>query len=85
MTAAPVAWSAVVCAHVDETFTFSADGLIQHIRADLAGMAAGIGSTMRYLGGIIGVAVLSLLLDVHGTRADVVSEHGDLVAGDLCP
>jgi hypothetical protein len=24
-----------VCAHVDETFTFSADGLIQHIRADL--------------------------------------------------
>ncbi|BBY51306.1 hypothetical protein MARA_47740 [Mycolicibacterium arabiense] len=24
-----------VCAHVDETFTFSPDGLIQHIRADL--------------------------------------------------
>jgi hypothetical protein len=24
-----------VCAHVDETFTFSADGLIHHIRADL--------------------------------------------------
>jgi MFS family permease len=62
------------------------------IEPELAGMAAGIGSTMRYLGGIIGVAVLSLLLDVHGTRADVVSEHrvltvvfaGALVVGTAC-
>ena len=62
------------------------------IEPELAGMAAGIGSTMRYLGGIIGVAVLSLLLDVHGTRADVVTEHrtlmvvfaGALVVGTVC-
>jgi MFS family permease len=46
----------------------------------LAGTAAGLGATMRYLGGIIGVAVLSLLLDVHGTRAEVISEHRTLMA-----
>jgi len=50
------------------------------VRVDLAGMAAGIGSTMRYLGGIVGVAIMSLLLDVHGTRADVVAEHRVLMA-----
>ncbi len=49
------------------------------VRAELAGMAAGIGSTMRYLGGIVGVAVMSLLLDVHGTRAEVISEHRTLM------
>ena len=62
------------------------------VGADLAGMAAGIGSTMRYLGGIVGVAVMSLLLDVHGTRAEVVAEHrtlmvvfgGALLFGLLC-
>jgi MFS family permease len=46
----------------------------------LAGTAAGLGATMRYLGGIIGVAVLSVLLDVHGTRAEVISEHRVLMA-----
>ena len=62
------------------------------VGADLAGMAAGIGSTMRYLGGIVGVAVMSVLLDVHGTRAEVVAEHrtlmvvfgGALLFGLLC-
>ncbi len=49
------------------------------IRADLAGMAAGIGSTMRYLGGIVGVAIMSLLLDTHGTRGEVVDEHRTLM------
>lgn len=46
----------------------------------LAGTAAGIGATMRYLGGIIGVAVMSVLLDVHGTRAEVISDHRTLMA-----
>ena len=46
----------------------------------LAGTAAGLGATMRYLGGIIGVAILSVLLDVHGTRAEVISEHRTLMA-----
>jgi MFS family permease len=58
----------------------------------LAGMAAGVSSTMRYLGGIVGVAVMSLLLDVDGSRADVISEHrslmgvfiGALAVGLLC-
>jgi MFS family permease len=48
-------------------------------RGDQAGMAAGIGSTMRYLGGLIGVALMSVLLDVSGTRASVVSEHRTLM------
>ena len=45
----------------------------------LAGTAAGIGATMRYLGGIVGIAVLSLLLDLHGSRADVIAEHRTLM------
>jgi MFS family permease len=45
----------------------------------LAGMAAGIGATMRYLGGIVGVAVMSVLLDVRGTRAEVISDHRTLM------
>ena len=57
-----------------------------------AGMAAGVASTMRYLGGIAGIAVLGLMLDVNGTRSDVVEEHrtlmvffaGVLVIGLLC-
>ncbi len=53
---------------------------ISAIAPELAGMAAGVGSTMRYLGGIVGVAVLSLLLDVHGNGAEVVAEHRILMA-----
>jgi MFS family permease len=57
-----------------------------------AGMAAGIGSTMRYLGGLVGVAVMSLVLDVSRSRSDVIGEHrtlmvvfaGALVVGLLC-
>ncbi len=48
--------------------------------AEAAGMAAGIGSTMRYLGGIIGVAVMSRTFDVHASRADVISDHHALLA-----
>jgi MFS family permease len=47
--------------------------------ADQAGMAAGIASTMRYLGGLVGVALMSVLLDVSGDRSDVVSEHRTLM------
>ena len=46
-------------------------------RAD-SGMAAGIGSTMRYLGGIIGVATLGRGLDVDG--GDIVGQHHLLLA-----
>jgi len=43
-------------------------------RAD-SGMAAGIGSTMRYLGGIIGVATLGRGLDLSGSRAEILGQH----------
>ena len=46
----------------------------------LAGSAAGVSSTMRYFGGIVGIAVMSLLLDVHGSRADVIAEHRTIMA-----
>ncbi|HET7351235.1 MAG TPA: MFS transporter [Marmoricola sp.] len=52
---------------------------ITAVSADHAGMAAGVGSTMRYLGGLVGVAVMSVLLDVSGTRSTVVSEHRTLM------
>jgi MFS family permease len=40
-----------------------------------SGAAAGIGSTMRYLGGVVGVAVLGRLVDLTGDRAVVLGEH----------
>jgi MFS family permease len=40
-----------------------------------SGMAAGIGSTMRYLGGIIGVATLGRGLDLNGSRAEIMGQH----------
>ena len=47
--------------------------------AEHAGMAAGAASTMRYLGGIAGVAVMSLLLNADGTRTQVLSDHRTLM------
>ncbi len=57
-----------------------------------SGMAAGVSSTMRYLGGVAGIAFLGRALDLHGTRAAVLIEHhhmieiflGVLVLGLLC-
>lgn len=43
-------------------------------RAD-AGMAAGIGSTMRYLGGIVGIAILGRGLEVSGSRGEILGQH----------
>jgi MFS family permease len=40
-----------------------------------SGAAAGIGSTMRYLGGVVGVALLGRLVDVGDDRSAVVAEH----------
>jgi hypothetical protein len=42
-------------------------------------MAAGVSSTMRYLGGIIGVAILGRVLDFSGSRSAVVAEHHTLL------
>jgi MFS family permease len=57
-----------------------------------SGMAAGVGSTMRYLGGVAGIAFLGRTLDLHGSRAAVLAEHhhvvevflGVLVVGLVC-
>ncbi|GAA5132830.1 MFS transporter [Pseudonocardia adelaidensis] len=57
-----------------------------------SGAAAGIGSTMRYLGGVVGVALLGHLVDLTGDRSAVLGEHrtilgvfaAALVAGLAC-
>lgn len=62
------------------------------IAPDRAGMAAGVGATMRYLGGVAGIAILGKLLDLRGTSDQVVAEHhvvvgvfaGVLVGGLVC-
>jgi MFS family permease len=48
---------------------------LARVARDRSGMAAGVGSTMRYLGGVLGVAVLARVLDVSGSRASVVAQH----------
>ena len=45
-----------------------------------SGMAAGVNSTMRYLGGIIGVAILGRSLDLAGDRTRILAEHHGMVA-----
>ncbi|MCW2720607.1 MAG: hypothetical protein JWR81_4429 [Pseudonocardia sp.] len=45
-----------------------------------SGMAAGVNSTMRYLGGVVGIAVLGRLLDVGGNREEVLGEHRIMLA-----
>jgi hypothetical protein len=57
-----------------------------------SGMAAGVGSTMRYLGGVAGIAFLGRAVDLSGSRAAVLAEHhrvievflGVLVLGLVC-
>ena len=57
-----------------------------------SGAAAGIGSTMRYLGGVVGVALLGRLVDTTGAPSAVLGEHrvvlgvfaAALVAGLAC-
>ncbi|WP_082612773.1 MULTISPECIES: MFS transporter [unclassified Nocardioides] len=45
-----------------------------------SGMAAGVGSTMRYLGGVAGVATLGRMLDLQGSAAAVLSSHHQVTA-----
>ncbi len=40
-----------------------------------SGMAAGVSSTMRYLGGVAGIALLGRLLDLDDSAAEVLAEH----------
>jgi MFS family permease len=48
-----------------------------------SGMAAGISSTMRYLGGVVGIAFLGRALDLHGSRTAVLAEHHHVVEAFL--
>lgn len=58
----------------------------------VSGMAAGISSTMRYLGGVAGVALLGALVDFHARRNVLLADHRTvqlaflvaLAAGFLC-
>lgn len=45
-----------------------------------SGMAAGVGSTVRYLGAVAGIAVLARGLDLDGSRAQVLAEHRAMLA-----
>lgn len=45
-----------------------------------SGMAAGVGSTMRYLGGVVGILLLGRVLDLDGDRAQVLAEHRAVLA-----
>jgi MFS family permease len=45
-----------------------------------SGVAAGMSSTMRYLGGIIGVAILGRLLDLRGNRDAILYDHRTILA-----
>ena len=75
-----------LCGPAAQTASLSA------IASARSGMAAGVGSTMRYLGGVAGIAFLGRTLDLHGTRTAVLAEHhhlvevflGVLVLGLLC-
>ncbi len=45
-----------------------------------SGMAAGMGSTMRYLGAVVGIALLGRMLDLDGSQAQVLAEHRAVLA-----
>jgi MFS family permease len=44
-----------------------------------SGMAAGVSSTMRYLGGVVGIAFIGRALDLQGLRSAVLTEHHHVV------
>lgn len=50
------------------------------VSREQSGIAAGMGSTMRYLGGIVGVAILGRVLDLSGDRGHILSEHRTVLA-----
>lgn len=63
-----------LCGPAAQTASLSA------IAPNQSGMAAGVSSTMRYLGGVAGIALLGRLLDLQGGAAAVRDSH-HLVAG----
>jgi EmrB/QacA subfamily drug resistance transporter len=62
-----------LCGPAAQTASLSA------VAPERSGMAAGVSSTMRYLGGVAGIAFLGQALDLHGSRAHVLAEHHHVV------
>jgi MFS family permease len=58
-----------LCGPAAQTASFSAIG------SERSGMAAGVSSTMRYLGGVAGIAFIGRALDLSGSPAAVLDEH----------
>ncbi len=50
------------------------------VRPAQSGMAAGAGSTMRYLGAVVGIALLGRVLDLDGDHAHALAEHRAVLA-----
>jgi MFS family permease len=67
-----------LCGPAAQTASLSA------IRPEQSGMAAGVSSTMRYLGGVAGIALLGRLLDLQGGSAGVLASHHDVVVVFTC-
>ena len=67
-----------LCGPAAQTASLSA------IEPGQSGMAAGVSSTMRYLGGVAGIALLGILLDLQGSSAAVLASHHTVVAVFTC-
>ncbi|KAA1420857.1 MFS transporter [Nocardioides humilatus] len=70
-----------LCSPAAQTASMSA------IAPEQSGMAAGVSSTMRYLGGVAGIAFLGRMLDLDGSAADIRSSHHTVLVvftGVLC-
>ena len=53
---------------------------LSSVAAARSGMAAGVGSTMRYLGAVAGIAMLGRVLNLEGTRDQILAEHRAVLA-----
>jgi MFS family permease len=57
---------------------------LTRVRREQSGTAAGMNSTMRYLGGIVGIALLGRFLDSGGDRTEVISDHRRMLTVFAC-
>ncbi len=80
-TVGPVQWAlAVLGIGIGLVTPAAQNAALSAVSRERSGMAAGASSTMRYLGGITGVAILGRLLDLSGDRGDIISEHRTMLA-----
>jgi len=80
-TLGPVRWALVVLGIGIGLVTPAAqNAALSAVSRERSGMAAGISSTMRYLGGITGIAILGRLLDLNSDPDAIMSEHRTMLA-----